>query len=497
MIPSRSDELLQLLVQLRLFTPQQANDFMVEHGRAMGDGEQTLQLMESRGILTSFQAGQIRSDETDVLVLGDYKLLYRNASGSFARVFRAESLKDGAMVGLKLLRQRWANDPAIVTQFRREALLCKRMQHRNIVPIFEVGDEGKHHYFTMEFVEGGNLRDFITIRKKLSPEEAIRCVLDIASGLEYALRLGISHRDMKMTNVLMGTDGVAKLVDFGLAGDDSAVGATNGEDSHRALEYAALEKGTGAPDNDPRTDLFFVGAIFYELLTGQPPYARTRNRDERKRLGRYTNVRPLKTVEPDVPEGVVEIVEKLMQVNPRERHQSPSELVQELRALQQQLTPNGRKAESKKKDEPPTVLCVESDPKKQDVFRKYLTKHGFRVLLLSDAKRAGQRLKNNPPDCIVLMGESIGSGVGQLYQELIDATRVHPIVGLVVLSSRQKSLQAECEPTGSTRVLVQPVTIRDLRKHLQNLLRKRYADDLSSVIDEEDDDYDGSAVARV
>lgn len=180
--------------------------------------ETNLQILERRQLLTPLQTGRMLKGEIDGLVLGRYKLLYRNASGSFARVFRAASLDDNRVVALKLLRERWADDPRTVASFEREARICQKFIHPNIVPIYDIGNEGRFHYFTMEFVEGGNLRDFMKIRRTLSPVEATRCTLEICLGLEYALQMGASHRDLKLTNVLMSSTGVAKLVDFGLAG---------------------------------------------------------------------------------------------------------------------------------------------------------------------------------------------------------------------------------------------------------------------------------------
>jgi len=500
MASQTADELARLLVQLQLVSVPQIDALLADFSPGEATAEEFLQALEARNLLTSYQTAQLRKGETDALVVDGYKLLYRNASGSFARVFRAEGLSDGRMVALKLLRQRWVNDEKVVSQFRREALLCKRLHHRNIVPIYDVGQDGDNHFFTMQFVEGGNLRDFITIRKKLSPLEATRCLMDIAEGLQYALKQGITHRDLKLTNVLMGTDGVAKLVDFGLAGAEAAAGLANGETSQRALEYAALEKGTGAPDNDPRTDLFFAGAIYYELLSGVPPYARTRNRDERKRLSRYRDVRSLLNIDPGLPAPAVAIADRLMMLNPAERYQSPTELLQDLRSVLRQLDPEADRAglASDKRDETtdaPTVLCIESRKKHQDVLRKYLSRHGFRVLLLGNLQRALQRVKTNPPDCVVLMEESTGKEAAAAYRQLADRSRREPFGCVLVLSQRQRHLQADCPTTPLAHVLVQPVTVRQLRKEIQSVLRERRPD-VDAVI-EDDSGSDDSAVARI
>jgi len=499
MSPKSADDLARFLIRIQLLTPQQVEESLAEFGMRHADADEFLQVLERRGALTSYQAAQIRKGSTDLLVLDGYRLLYRNASGSFARVFRAESIADGRTVGLKLLRQRWAKDPHIVDQFRREALLCKRFRHKNVVPIFDVGQDNGHHFFTMEFVEGGNLRDFIKIRGHLSPEEATRCVLDMARGLEYALRLGVTHRDLKLTNVLMSAEGVAKLVDFGLAGHDGVPGLENDEATQRALEYAALENGTGAPENDPRSDLFFLGAIYYELLTGTPPYRRTRSREERKRLSRYRDVRPLSSVDPTIPSSVADVVGRLMEVNAAERYQNPTELIADLKAVLRELAPDRAPSTDEEADRdtgtPPVVLCIENRVKQQDILRKYLTRHGFRVLLLGDLQRALNRLQNDPPDCVILMGQPLGKGAVAAYRELVQATKNSPVAGVMVLSREQSHFQKDCPRTAFTRVLVQPVTMRDVRKEVQQLLRSR-RQDLDSLIDLSDGSED-SAVARI
>ena len=129
------DELRQALVKLELVTPAQLEVALNDVASVTRQPGPLLEALERQGALTSYQLAKLQKGETDGLVLGRYKLLYRNASGSFARVFRACSLDDGKMFGLKVLRQRWAGDPSYVKQFHREAEICQRLKHKNIVPI--------------------------------------------------------------------------------------------------------------------------------------------------------------------------------------------------------------------------------------------------------------------------------------------------------------------------------------------------------------------------
>lgn len=474
------DQLGQALVRSRLATPEQIEQCRGELGALKQTPEELLRAMEHHQFLTAYQTGKLRKGSLDGLVLGDYKVMYRNASGSFARVFRGCSLKDGTMVGLKVLRQRWASDPKSVLQFHREAELCKKLKHPNIVPIYDVGGQGEYHFFAMEFVEGGNLRDFIKIRKKLDHAEATRCIYEIAQGLAYALSQGVTHRDLKPTNVLMSATGVAKLVDFGLAGDEAGGGA-------RALEYATIEDATSSPPNDPRSDLFFLGAIYYELLTGTPPYPSTRSRDERSQISRYSHIRPIRQREPNIPRGIEDIVERLLKLDPDQRYQTPQEVAADLREMLINLGDEPPDASSLSAAAPPesnstekpsdgnsavTIMCIEGRTKHQDVLRTYLTKHGFRVLMLSDVQRALNRLATAPPDCLILFGDSIGSEVAGAYEKVRSRPSGKPGV-VAVLSEKQKHLASAFKTSPNARVLVQPIKIRSLRDAIDEVLGKR------------------------
>lgn len=482
-----TDELGRLVVRLHLVEPWQLDECLSRLGTSRKDSNALLRALESKHYLTSYQVSRIERGETDGLLLGEYKLIYRNASGSFARVFRACSITDGRMVGLKLLRKRWAEDPAVVAQFHREADLCKKLNHKNIVPIYDVGGHGEFHYITMEFVEGGNLRDFIKIRKKLSPAEATRCMIDICEGLQYALSMGVTHRDLKLTNVLMSTTGIAKLVDFGLAGDDGISGRGPGDGLQRALEYATLEKWTNAPTNDPRTDLYFVGAMYYELLTGEPPYARTRDRAERKQLSRYKNIRPIRDVDPNVPASIARIIERLMKIDPEQRYQHPSAVLEDLNLVAAELrdkTPSARetvRATAPSGDATPlktlpTIMCIENRIKQQDVLREYFSKHGFRVLVLSDVRRGIDRLKSNCPDCIVMMGESIGRDIVDAFRQSAKWKNGKSLISIAVLAERQSEWMEEMDQTTTARVLIQPIQLRELRREIHMAFQRQLRD---------------------
>src|SRR5262249_15356297 len=144
---------------------------------------------------------------------------YRIASGSFGRVYRADDPRTGRIVAVKVLRNRWSGEVKAIDQFYREARLGVTLRHANIVETLAVNQDpgSKQHFIVMEFVEGGNLREFLQIRKKVTAAEALRLVEDVTKGLAFAFSRGVTHRDMKLTNILIAATGEAKLVDFGLA----------------------------------------------------------------------------------------------------------------------------------------------------------------------------------------------------------------------------------------------------------------------------------------
>ena len=467
------DDLGQQLIGLRLIETQEWDECLAELDPRRHQPEHLLRLLVKKARLTSYQGAKALKGEAESLVIGKYKLMYRNASGSFARVFRACTIPEGETIGMKLLRQRWSDDEKAVAQFHREAHLCKPMRHRNIVPIYDVGSDNGHHFFTMEFIEGGNLRDFIKIRENIEVAEATRFALDISAGLQYALSHGITHRDLKLTNVLISSDGVAKLADFGLAGHERSQAKRDSKRIERAVEYASLEKGTGVKPNDPRSDLYFLGAIYYELIAGSPPYPPTVKGSERRRFTRYSTVPPIRTVNPHLPDNVANIASKLMAIDPRERYQTPSEVVEELRRVSTELGESARSgekaAETATTQEPAqgTVMFVESRAKQQDMLREYLAKQGYRVLVLGDMKRGISRITNNPPDCLVLMGESIGERVVHGYEDAVRLGRGASVAIILVLSEEQAKWKRTLDESKTARVLTQPITLKDLHREIQ------------------------------
>jgi serine/threonine-protein kinase len=177
--------------------------------------------LERERILTAWQLERLRKGEIDGFQLGGYTILYKISSGSFGRVYRAVDPRTGRIVAIKVLRRRHAmsEDKQKIDLFMREGQVGLKLRHPNIVEVLGVNQDSVtgQYYIVMEFVEGDNLRELIKIRGKFTPTEGLRLMEDMVLGLQFANSKGYTHRDIKLTNILVSANGAAKLVDFGLA----------------------------------------------------------------------------------------------------------------------------------------------------------------------------------------------------------------------------------------------------------------------------------------
>ena len=206
--------------------------------------------------------------------VGGYQLLERLGQGAMAQVYRARDPTSGAEVAVKILYPHLTGDEGFVARFRREAQAAASLDHPHIIRILDHGTEGDLSYLVMELIDGPSLKDVLERREEpLSPDEAVRLVTTLAEALEHAHRQGIVHRDVKPSNVLLrgGRLDDPVLTDFGVARMVEATVATAAGTTLGTPTYMAPEQGEGKP-GDARSDIYALGVILYELLTGRPPF---------------------------------------------------------------------------------------------------------------------------------------------------------------------------------------------------------------------------------
>jgi WD40 repeat protein/serine/threonine protein kinase len=215
------------------------------------------------------------ADERSLGKFGDYELLVEIASGGMGIVYRARQASPNRIVALKMILTGQFARETEVKRFRAEAEAAAQLDHPNIVPIYEVGEKHGHHFFSMRFMEGGTLTARMTDSKsKLSNESAVRLLVKICRAVHFAHQRGILHRDLKPGNILLSAEGEPCVSDFGLAKflesarDTTVSGTVLGSPS-----YMAPEQASGKPGQiSTAADVYSLGAILYEMLTGQPPF---------------------------------------------------------------------------------------------------------------------------------------------------------------------------------------------------------------------------------
>jgi eukaryotic-like serine/threonine-protein kinase len=483
------EQIAQRVTDLNLLSDRQLQEVWGEFARQDVPGDDFLQMLVRRELLTNYQVERLVNGDRTGFFYGDYKALYRVATGSFARVYRAVHKENGKVVALKVLRKRYCDDATQVEHFLQEGELGRSLRHPNIVPTLEVRSQGREHYLVLEFIEGGNLRDFIRIRKKIEPAEATRLIADTAAGLQYAFDRGISHRDLKLTNVLISSRGQAKLVDFGLAGADEGA-LEDPLTNPRTIDYAGLERATGARKDDNRSDIYFLGCIYYHLLTGEPALQETKDRIQRLSRSRYADVVPIHRLDPQIPRVVAAICNKSMELDPTRRYQSPGEMLVDLNIAQARLAAGETEAAGSSEpvieisagerkqaarylpdSQRKILMFVESDSRMQDIFRDGLKRCGYRVLLTSDPERALARFTNEAKaaDCVVFSSGKLGSAALEAFNRfgVEEATRDIPAV--LLLGEKQGSWRAKAEVNSNRVVLSMPIKLRDLRGVLGKL----------------------------
>jgi serine/threonine protein kinase/CheY-like chemotaxis protein len=312
-----------------LITRRQAEDARAD--ALDGSVNAVARVLLRRDVLTAWQVERLKKGDLNGFEYGGCKVLFHIAEGTFARVYRGRRMEGNQSVAIKVLRQRFVADAGAVARFNQEAESGLRLVHPNIVRIYEFGERDKKYYMIMEFVEGSNLRDFLRIRGKLSTAEALPMITGLANGLKYSLEQGVTHRDLKATNILIASNGQAKLVDFGLAtiDDERKMAAAHGQ---RTVDYSALERTCGSPKGDKRSDIFFLGCVFYQMLTGQLPLPEVETDDPLKKMLKrgINSIKPLSEQRHAPDNELSEIIEKMMKVDLRLRYNSMNEVVEDL-----------------------------------------------------------------------------------------------------------------------------------------------------------------------
>jgi serine/threonine protein kinase len=268
---------------------------------------------------------------------GKYKIIKETGRGGMATVHQAYDRRLERVVALKMPLPEYARDRTFVQRFLREARTAAKLDHPNIVTVFDVGEEDGIPYFTMQYVDQ-TLQDWVQKRGMLAPSEVIRIVGQVASALDYAHERGYVHRDVKPSNVLVTEDGQAVLTDFGIAKAADSISLTRTGELVGSPSYMSPEQIEGR-DVDYRSDIYSLGVVCYEMLTGRPPFTGPTAAVLHAHV--YETPRPLQDMNPQVPAAAARVVAKALAKKRDDRYASAGQMAS---ALNLALT-RGRSAE--------------------------------------------------------------------------------------------------------------------------------------------------------
>ncbi len=281
--------------------------------------------------------------------IGPYQILDLLGKGGMGEVYLAEDIRLGRKIALKLLPSELTNDELRVLRFQQEARTASALNHPNILTIFDIGEVDSTHFIATEFVKGETLRHFMSAAR-FDVQKALNITIQVASALGAAHEVGVVHRDIKPENIMVRPDGLVKVLDFGIAKLTQRT-ATGGKSEMGLLPLVNTEPGMvmGTPkymspeqvralDVDERTDIFSLGAVLYEMITGKAPFERSTVGDT---IAAILQSEPLAmaTSETAAPAELQEIVFKALRKDRDERYQTMGDLISDLRSL-------GKKVES-------------------------------------------------------------------------------------------------------------------------------------------------------
>jgi DNA-binding response OmpR family regulator/HEAT repeat protein/predicted Ser/Thr protein kinase len=427
--------------------------------------------------------------------LGEFKLLDLLGEGGMGTVYRAMQESLGREVAVKILPESLTRDPQFVQRFYREARSAAGLIHPNVVQIYSLGhDEGAGlHYYAMEYVRGEDLSHVLHEGKRFSLSESVNIVLQIAEALAAAAEGNIVHRDIKPANIMLTGSGQVKVMDFGLAkiaGDETdvtGVGTVVG-----TANYMSPEQGLGK-DLDGRTDIYSLGVVFFELLTGQVPFSAD---DPTAVIFQHIYEEPPKpsSVNSGIPPAVDRLVLHMLAKAPEDRPAAPAEVIGELRSIRRALESGetggaavleeagepeqaakapeeaaqpGARAPVAQRARAGTVLICEGSDYIGRMYRTCL-KSDYAVAVVARGRECIEMAREGRPDVVIIDMAIRDPGAFTVLDSLREESPGSAI--LVITSTPRSSTIKKLGRYGLAGVMVKPVKLPDLQAKVAQIL---------------------------
>jgi serine/threonine protein kinase len=326
-VPTTAADLLRLLRRSGLVEGDRLDAYLRRTGPAPlpANPARLVCALVRDGLVTYFQAKQLARGKWRGFQVGSYRVLERLGSGGSANVFLCQHLTMGHHVAVKVLA---GDGPSALARFHHEARLGAALLHPNIVRAYDVGCDGRLHFLVLDYVDGSNLRHVVQRYGPLDPPRAAQYVRQAALGLQHAHARGVVHRDVQPGNLVLDRHGVVRVLDWGLArilGEAD----THGPGPAGTADYMAPEQARGG-GVDGRADVYGLGATFYHLVTGRPPFAKAKALTQKLICHQAEAPRPVRELRPEVPEALAAVVERMLAKDVGRRYPSAAEVARAL-----------------------------------------------------------------------------------------------------------------------------------------------------------------------
>lgn len=259
---------------------------------------------------------------------GRYEIVSHIGEGGMADVYKAVDILDKKNVAVKILKKEFAENEEFLRRFRNESKAIAVLSHPNIVKIYDVGFTEKLQFIVMEYIDGITLREYIDSQRVLTWKDAVHFIVQILRALQHAHNRGIVHRDIKPQNIMLFTDGTIKVMDFGIAKFARDQSRTATDQAIGTVHYISPEQARGDV-TDEKSDIYSVGVMFYEMLTGRKPFD-TDNPVSIAVMHMQSYAKRPRSIKPDIPLALEEIIMRAMEKDAENRYQTASDMIRDI-----------------------------------------------------------------------------------------------------------------------------------------------------------------------
>jgi len=338
-ITQREHGLSKLAIRNGFLKPEQVEDIFAalgERRKDSTDGVTFEDLAVEKGLMSSQQASAValayqrlvKDAEKQQWAIPGYEIFGKIGEGGLGVVMKARQISMNRVVALKILHKRWLNDEEFKQRFLVEARLVGKLSHQNLIKVFDVGKHDWKYYFSMEFVEGETLEELIEREGPLDALRAVDFTTQILRAIKYLSRYDIVHCDIKPSNILLAKDQTAKLGDFGFVKSNLEIAETEEGSVLGTPDYISPEQAMGEKNIDFRSDIYSLGVTLYHMVAKKPPFEGSVSSVMRKHI--KGELPSPKLHNPNVPDSIVRIIDRMCKKEPKDRYATCDELFEDL-----------------------------------------------------------------------------------------------------------------------------------------------------------------------